>query len=848
MVELTGLLKSVSDGKTALEELNKLNEKFQKEQQQKMMASIQPAPTADPRTKIQMDIDCLNRQQADLAIQVNNLHRMYATLQKKSAPWSERLVRERQHRVQYQEQETDWYHQSQMIRTLASEVIAKADSPAMHLENHEMSWTEVLPASSAGVHVMVHSVVNTEEESKALLECEYSIPYFHDLCITTTELDPGRLCQEFSCVQKIQSATVRKISGDTTTLASLLGIFAREVARHEIVLNLDFQQLLNASDWHAYIDSLCGSEKRVEQIFTLFQSTGNVGLFYARDLRKSQDPFEFTFEDFPEAEKEFQAMEVPFNDAVFSFPEWNCFWCRTEILRPLIGDRWTQPPREETNEDRENREQKERREDQKVYDILLKKRQGLLARSIGYLCDLKQYRQCVTAPGSTYFYGTVQNEVRNQFAWENLESIGLEYFEKICFSVRDTLLTSCGQSKYCAREDLLKLYHSLQNKGVFLYIFNDLGEDAEKILRDCGYDGWDCLTNRVDQVPKRNTCVICAHRIGEGKRTNELVILSPERLLSLTDAYQLNAALKTSDPNRAVLISGGLYNRADTLSDSQSLINKCRNYAAALLFKGVMEAAEDQIPKKTAVLTIGEEGIYLKKLWEMATGREAYHLPLTEDLLHQASIQDQETFMGIVDRPFEGTLEEFLEERFDLTVKEPYKHIRVKIPEQRKNWKKILKPVSSDIIKRMQKKRIFCEQAVKVVPFSKQYALLSLHPSARARYELAEMLNASVVAADFYTLQKTQWKDDEEKEYVQPFPFCVDILKTNSSKSDDQETSEEDNKNGLVQMQKIDEAGTHMTGAQRDLLRIINKLRDCRLESIADYHALGQALMQVHVL
>ena len=863
MLELTKALSSVPEGKEALEKLNALNERFQKKQLKNMMENQQTAsPSADPKAQLEAYIDSIQRQQADLAIQVNNLHRMYTELERKSAPWKSRLQKERQQRIHFQEKTTGWYQEYRMDRAIASDILAKADAPSMLLDNQDLKWSDVLPAPSAGVRVLVHGVVSSGQDVETLLSCEKNIPYFHDLCLTTTGPDGQILCEKLAGIDKIQSVTVRKVTGPVSSLTSLIGIFGQLVSKHEFVLNLDFQKLSASHEGKAVLESLSGSKKRVEQIFSLFQSDGKTGLFYVRDLRQKEDPFLFTFEDCESAEQILSGWNVDFEDTVFSFPSLDCFWGRTEILRPVIGERWVKPAADPDEEDRKEAEEPEEaaesgeenevlreentvEEDRKAFEALSKMDPAFLSKSIGYLCDQKSFRPCVTAPGSDYIYGDVHREVREQFTWTDLSRIGLKKFEVVCLEIRDTMITSAGNGRYCARRDVLQLYQQLQNLGVTLFVFNDLGPSAEKVLKDCGYENWDVLSDRAEEIPLHNACLICAHRVlPADKSRNMLVLFSSERLLSQMPSGQLEAALEDNEDLRALIVGAGICNEAGILSEPEKCRALGRRYAAALQCRGFLEAAEKAVPDRAVVLTIGREGYFLKELWEQQTGRSAVYLPVAEDFLHQASVCDEESFDGMLNRIYKGTLDAFLRESFGLKVRGPYSEITMNLPHDAETWEDILGPVRDLVVKKSAEARKQCrEMMTGTVPAADHYVLLTFQPSARIRYELSMYLKAPVDGVDFYQLQKAQRGKKKKGSFARPVPFLDElIVKPSLLGEDDRLQTLKDVEQKRRMEQDLETADQK---EQKELLKTCKRLESCGLKSIAGYSAVSMAVLQM---
>lgn len=852
MLELTKALSSVPEGKEALEKLNTLNERFRKRQLKTITESQRSAPPEDPRVQMEAYIDSIQRQRAELAIQVNNLHRLYTDLSRKCAPWKSRLEKERQRRVRYQEKRESWYQEYRMDRTIASDILAKADAPSMHLDHQDRLWDDVLPAPSAGVRVLVHCVIYSDKDVDLLLNCEKNIPYFHDLCLTSTGPDGHLLCEKLSGVEKIQSITVRQIQEPVSSLVSLLGIFGRTVSKHEIVLNLDFQQLVGKCESRPVLDSLCGTEKRVEQIFSLFQSDGNVGLFYVQDLRQKADPFDFTFEDCGDAERILAGWNVDSRDTIFSWPSLNCFFCRTQILRPVIGNRWFKQA-EDTDEEEVSEEEKTRREegdieeDRKAYQALSKINPVFLSKIIGYLCDQKPYLQCVTAPGSEYFYGDVQKEVRSQFDWTDLSRIGLKKFDVVCFEIRDTLITDAGAGRYCARQDIQKLYRQLQNCGVTLFVYNDFGSpaEAESVLKGCGYENWDFFSDRAEQIPQNNACLICAHRVLQvGKSRNVLVIFSPERILAQMPSGRLESALDKNRDCKGIIVGEGICNAAMILSDHDTFRNISRRYAAALQCRGFIVAAEKKVPEDTVLLTIGEKGLFLQELWKQQTGRSAVYLPISEDFLNQASVRDEESFDGMLSRTYKGTLDQFLRESFGLKIRDPYGKIIMDLPRQSKEWQEVLHPVLATVLRQSEEEREQCRVMVeKTTPAADHYVLLTLRPSARIRYELSNFLNAPVDGVDFYQLQKMQRGSKHRRAYAKPYRFLNDMLvkPTLLGEDDGLRTAEAVDKKLRIEQ----ELATASQKEQKKLLRTIKLLDNCRLDTIEEHNAVAGELLQM---
>lgn len=169
-----------------------------------------------------------------------------------------------------------------------------------------------------------------------------NIPYVFDLYVSCQEdADLEDIAKKFSRLRFVNDIIVRKTQNRGRDIAPFYVLFNKEISEHDYVLHVHSKKSLYTGgeqiSWRRNsLNKLVGSEFVVKKIFSILESTANIGLlfmentdivFWAQDWLANRGLGQQLCNEFG----------IEFDDGLFNYPVGSFFWARVDALEPLFA-------------------------------------------------------------------------------------------------------------------------------------------------------------------------------------------------------------------------------------------------------------------------------------------------------------------------------------------------------------------------------------------------------------------------------------------------------------------------------------------------------------------------------
>ena len=294
-----------------------------------------------------------------------------------------------------------------------------------------------------------------------------NIPYPFDLFVSCREeSNIQEIKQSLKTIQNVKSLYCQTTINRGRDLAPLYVQFGKKISKYEYLLHIHTKKSLYSGKerygWREYsLDCLLGSPKTVELVFSLFASEHDVGLFMPEIYDDVPEMAMDWLANASQGRRILNALSIPFEDGIFTYPVGSFFWAKMDAVRPLFdhGFKYNDFPEETGQTDGTTAHALER-----VLAFVVKHRGHKIA-----IHDCRD--ELITVghtlkPFSAYFNLDVKTVARY-----------LAGYDLISFDIFDTLITRCVYKPH-------DLYRLLQQKAKRMYgidiNFYEIRIDAEK--------------------------------------------------------------------------------------------------------------------------------------------------------------------------------------------------------------------------------------------------------------------------------------------------------------------------------------------------------------------------------
>jgi predicted HAD superfamily hydrolase len=199
-----------------------------------------------------------------------------------------------------------------------------------------------LCAESIG-SIAVHAHVFYPDLAQEFADYFDNMPFAYDLFVSVPDTNAEQICvKHFSGLKQCANLKVAVVPNRGRDIAPFFVTFGGELQSYDFIAHVHTKKSLynrgKTDGWREYLlGGLFGGEKRVRQIFGLFESDKQLGLVYPQNCAQVPYYANAWLANRGSAQvwcSRLGIEEIP--EGYFHFPVGSMFWARTDALRPLL--------------------------------------------------------------------------------------------------------------------------------------------------------------------------------------------------------------------------------------------------------------------------------------------------------------------------------------------------------------------------------------------------------------------------------------------------------------------------------------------------------------------------------